>query len=269
MRYDPLVERRSSVVPAIVLGAMAIGGVLSLTTMLSAHPNLDMMPTAKIAPTSRWADRPITQAGFVMEVAEFTKAPPEYLAEIQPTTGNLRDTLILGDDRRFIRLTIQRQSTTPPQGTTAAQIATTKPADFYVEMVRRSADAGLSITHAGQPQIVESRFGKMEIADINLSGPQGALTCAGVRMGQYAPQFAISGMMCGMTLPLNLEKIACLTDRLELKDSDDADLIDIFTNADQTTVCKSPRIKPVKMPVAELVPTPAAPVVKVKKKKKA
>jgi len=145
MRYDPLVERRSSIVPALVLGAMAIGGVLSLTTMLSAHPNVDTTPIAKIAPTARWTDRPITEAGFVLEVAEFTKAPPEYLAEIQPTTGNLRDTLILGDDRRFIRLTIQRQSAAAPQQ------ASVKPADFYVEMVRRSADAGLAIARAGRP----------------------------------------------------------------------------------------------------------------------
>jgi len=263
MRYDPLVERRSSIVPALVLGAMAIGGVLSLTTMLSAHPNVDTTPIAKIAPTARWTDRPITEAGFVLEVAEFTKAPPEYLAEIQPTTGNLRDTVILGEDRRFIRLTIQRQSAAAPQQ------ASVKPADFYVEMVRRSADAGLAIARAGQPQMVESRFGKLEIADLSLTGSQGTLTCAGVRMAGHAPQFAISGMMCGMTQPLNLEKIACLTDRLELKDGDDADLIDIFTNADQVSACKTPRIKQIKMPVAEAAPIAVAPLAKIKKKKKA
>ena len=263
MRYDPLVEPRSSIVPALVLGVMAIGGVLSLTTMLSAHPNVDTTPTAKIATVSRWADRPITEAGFVMEVPEFTKAPPEYLAEAQASTGNLRDTLILGDDRRFIRLTIQRQN-----AAAAITQASIKPADFYVEMVRRSADAGLAINRAGQPQIIESRFGKLEIADLNLTGPQGALTCAGVRMAEHAPQFAISGMMCGMTLPLNLEKIACLTDRLELKESDDADLIDIFTNSDQITACKTPRIKQIKMPIAEVVPAVAA-VGKRKKRKKA
>ena len=136
-------------------------------------------------------------------------------------------------------------------------------------MVRRSADAGLAISRAGQPQMVESRFGKLEIADLSLSGPQGALTCAGVRMAGHAPQFSISGMMCGMTLPLNLEKIACLTDRLELKDGDDADLIDIFTNADQVSACKTPRIKQIKMPVAEAAPLTVAPLAKVKKKKKA
>lgn len=247
MSYDPYLERPSSLIPALVLGLMAVGGVLSVSTMLSAHPAIDTAPTAKIGPVQRWTDRDAADVNFALEVADFTKAAPVYTAEVQSASGNQRDTIQQGDEKRFIRLTILR----------APANAVAKPADFYVDMVRRSADAGLTVSKASQPQIVATRFGKMEVAELALSGQQGALGCAGIRLNEHAPQFAVSGLMCGMSLPLNVEKIACLADRLELKSGDDADLIDIFTNADQISACKNPRIKQVKVPVTAQIAPPA------------
>jgi len=233
---------------------MALGAVLALSTMFSARRVVpvvvDTTPTASF---SRWVER-VEAPLFSLDVPDFTRSTPLYSAELLQPEGAMRDTIVLGDDKRFIRLSIQRQSSVPLT-------------DFYVEMARRSADAGLAIAKAGQPQISASRFGRLEVAELNLSGPANGLTCAGLRLADNAPSFMISGLMCGMSLPVNVEKVACLVDRLELNDGNNADLVDIFTSADTLTVCKTPRLKTAKLAAALPAVVPAA-VVKPPKKRK-
>eukprot|EP01037_Dinobryon_pediforme_P002368 gene2368-2405_t len=237
--------------PVLVLSVLAICIFVAVYLLVAKFWTPEQAPQAVIQESVKWVPRVSGQI-FTMDMPEFGKSTAYTAERLAPGNG-LRDTLSLGDDKRFIRLVMQRNMT----GNLS---------DFYLEMVRRSADSGLALVKSGQPQISSTRFGKIEIADVTVSGTQGSLSCAGLRLADHLPNLQISGLMCGMTAPLNFEKIACLVDRLELADVGDADLIDIFTSTDQISACKTARLKSAQLsaplPVA---PTPIKPA-KLKKR---
>eukprot|EP01037_Dinobryon_pediforme_P010082 gene10082-10150_t len=237
--------------PALVLCLVALCLLLAGSLLVAKFRAQDQVQARSPQETVKWVARDSGQI-FTMDMPEFGKSTA-YSAERMEPGNTLRDTLSLGDDKRFIRLVMQRN-------------VTGNLSDFYLEMVRRSADSGLALVKSGQPQISSTRFGKIEMADVTVSGLQGTLSCAGLRLADHLPALQISGLMCGMTAPLNFEKIACLVDRLELADVGDADLIDIFTSTDQISACKTARLKSAQLSAP--LPVAAAPLKPGKLKKR-
>lgn len=153
-----------------------------------------------MAPAPIW--RPVPASGtFAIEKisARVTQESREH------THGGREDTLMLGafGDSRHARIVL-------------AQNVTERPRSFFVDLVRRAAEAGLSVTRNAQSRMVVTKFGPVEAAAVTLAG-QAEQNCQAFRFADEEAGFGLHGWLCGSdSQPVDEAQAGCLVDSLAL-----------------------------------------------------
>jgi hypothetical protein len=94
--------------------------------------------------------------------------------------------------------------------------------DFFLDLTRHAAGAGLSAFKIGQPAPLATRFGAFEAADIRLTpaAPEAGAAeraCTAFRLAGAKGPVEMVGLACGPgAKPLERRALGCLIDRLEL-----------------------------------------------------
>jgi hypothetical protein len=101
---------------------------------------------------------------------------------------------------------------------------------FYVDLVRRAAEAGLPVERNASPVPITTKFGTAEAAPATLGG----LSCLAVRFRHPDLAFRLHGWLCGSdSLAADENHLACLIDGLVLAGgSEDAAMKVLFTQAE-------------------------------------
>ena len=207
--------------PALVVIVLLIAGIMAMIVKVYGHfsPS-EHREAAALPAAAQWLPREDDHM-FSLSSPEFGASASERLNPGQ----TLRTTLVQGGDKKFIRMAILRT-------------ITGQPSDFYLEMVRRSADAGFALLKSDQPQVTLTRFGRTEAAQMTISGPQGALSCFGIRALDHLPDLQISGLICGASASEMPDTMACMIERLNLNATNDSALADMLSKSGQTSTCK-------------------------------
>ncbi len=205
---------------AVLAGALLLGRGASVETARSSAP-IDAAPAATPAPTSAEIFAPAAgaaaqrSAAFDLDVAELSKEKKAYSVQ-QREGGGRQDTLSFGEfggGKLYLRLDILQ---------TAGEKAGNS--DFFLDMARHAAQAGLAVTRIGQPSPLASRLGAFESADIRLSptGEGGASLaggergCLAVRLLNSKLSVEIAGLACGLAgKSIDRRVMSCLLDRLQ------------------------------------------------------
>ena len=104
---------------------------------------------------------------------------------------------------------------------------------FFVDIVRRASQSGLSVSRSSQPDVMTTRFGPLEVADITLYMADKTRSCLAYRFEADAPDFRMAGFACGGEQPVDRITLACAVDRLDLISAgNDDDLARFFTSTE-------------------------------------
>ncbi|MGO4572043.1 hypothetical protein [Microvirga sp. 2TAF3] len=173
-----------------------------------------------IAPPPIWT--PIVPANALYGIEK--GFAPVTLEARQHSAGGREDTLVLGafGDIRHGRISLV-------QG-----ITETGKRSFFVDIVRRAADAGLSITRNAQSRMVMTKFGPVEAAAMTLAG-RSEQNCQAFRFADPETSFGFQGWLCGADVqPVDENHLACFIDRVTLAGGDNAVLRTLFARAERS-----------------------------------
>ncbi len=181
---------------------------------------------AATAATPAEGASPVKQyAAFDLSAPEFAKEKRSFSSR-QLDGGQREDSLALGQfaaGEPYMRLDI-RQSGGEKRGLP----------DFFLDLTRHAAQAGLSVAKIGQPTALPTRFGAFEVADIRLSqtASEGAPTeraCLAMRLAGAKQPVEIAGLACGAPArPLDRRALGCILDRLDYTPNGDNKTLDGF-----------------------------------------
>jgi len=212
-----------------LLSSLCIAGLVYFADdRQRATPSLDLQsrPVPVLAsPAPVW--RPISPSPALY--AFEGSADPIALEARQHTGGAREDTLTLGrfGDVRHARITLA-------QG--LAEAAAEPARSFFVDLVRRSAEAGLSVVRNGQSRMVATKFGLVEAASVILAAAD-EQTCQAFRFTDPQAAFGFHGWLCGSeTRPVDEVQLACLLDRLEAVGSGSPSLKAVFARSENSRV---------------------------------
>lgn len=140
----------------------------------------------------------------------------------QLSGGGREDTLVAGafGDPRYARVTFSHRIPTTPRS-------------FYVDMVRRAADAGLAVERNGQTSMVATKFGAVESAELTLAGPA-EQNCQAFRYRDDDAAFGFQGWLCGIgALPADVQRLTCFIDAMTISGGDQS-LVALFARANRS-----------------------------------
>ena len=214
---------------ATALGTLALALML---LALAADALAHLREVGKAAPASpplvaEWVDVPRPVHIFDLEAPMLRGSPLVYSARRRTAGDGREDTLTYGVPGRDMSLRLQLNRT---------NAGAAAPPPLFAAIASQAADAGLSVGRAGLADLMPTRFGRFEIADVALTdGSASRLSCRGFRLALEAPAFTISGLACGAPgKPMTREALACLVDRLDLASGgDDRAMIDYFAASEQ------------------------------------
>lgn len=113
-----------------------------------------------------------------------------------------------------------------------------KTSDFFLDMTRHAAQAGLNVAKIGQPSALNTRFGSFETADIRLSRPasEGVAaserSCLATRLIDGRLSLEIAGLACGdATRPIDRVALGCLLDGISTSSPDSYALKELIAQA--------------------------------------
>ncbi|HZH51747.1 MAG TPA: hypothetical protein VEZ16_07675 [Microvirga sp.] len=226
--YDPPVERvrrRRRPLPwlrMILLSSLSVAALVHLaqrqgTEELAQEPH--PVPSSRlVAPAPLWRPLAPTPPVYAIE----GRAEPVGTESREHMSGGREDTLTFGafGDVGYGRISLVQGFTEPERS-------------FFVDIVRRAAQAGLSVTRNAQGQPVQTKFGPVEAAAVTLAG-KGEQSCQAFRFGDPEASFAFQGWLCGSeALPVEPGHVACLVDRTVLATADNPSVKAIFAKAEQ------------------------------------
>ncbi|WP_139333795.1 hypothetical protein [Bosea sp. TND4EK4] len=87
---------------------------------------------------------------------------------------------------------------------------------FTVALAREAAELALSVTRSSAPVPVETRFGLLETADVELGDGQASRSCIAFRSTSGVAGFALRGWWCAAGKPSDRRQLTCLIERLDL-----------------------------------------------------
>lgn len=256
-------RRRPKVAP-IAFGGLAVllfgFGVAVLAAQPPDQPLEVVRPEAP--PVPQWVDITRPFELFSLDAPELGKDQKTYRARRHTTGGGRMDTLgfgTLSGSSPFLRLTVYRRGQENPAL-----------APFFVDLARGAAAAGLSIGHSLQPQESMTRFGPVQVADIDLVDPEGAASpCLGFRSADRDAPVKLSGFACGSKdKPMSRPGLNCLIERLDLTSAgDDAALASFFAKAElkRNPACSGTALAPVTAHSSWLDQADARPQLRTKK----
>ena len=123
----------------------------------------------------------------------------------QHSGGGREDTLVVGapGESRYARVTFSHGLPMTPRS-------------LYVDVVRRAAEAGLSVERNGLSGLLVTKFGSLESASITLGGPA-EQNCQAFRFHDPDSAFGFQGWLCGQDAqPVEKADLACFIDSMTL-----------------------------------------------------
>ncbi|MGD9543249.1 MAG: hypothetical protein AB7F41_05420 [Methylocystis sp.] len=113
-----------------------------------------------------------------------------------------------------------------------------KTSDFFLDMTRHAAQAGLNVAKIGQPSALNTRLGSFETAEIRLSQPASQdvaaseRSCLATRLIDGARALEIAGLACGAaTRPIDRVALGCLLDRISAPNPENPGVKEFFAQA--------------------------------------
>lgn len=233
----PSSTRHAAAAGLLVTALMLLAGGASSLLQLRAR----QAPIAPAAPPPEWIDVPRPVHIFDLEAPLLRSAPLVYSARRRSAGDGREDMLVYGapgGDSPMLRLRFDRRtnaaSALPP---------------LFAAVARQAAESGLSVTREGLADLLPTRFGRFEVADVTLAGTSAApLPCSGFRLAVDKPALTIGGLACGAPgKALDRATLACLLDRLDLASGgDDRAMIDFFAASERRrdASCAGARLAP-------------------------
>lgn len=171
------------------------------------------------APAPMW--NPLPQAAALYGFEKST-LPVTFEAR-QHTNGAREDNLMLGrfGDARHARITLLQGSTEPARS-------------FFIDIVRRAAQAGLAVSRNAQSRMITTKFGALEAAVVTLTGPR-EQECQAFRFPQNEAGFGFEGWLCGTT-PVDEAQLACFIDGLGLASAASPSVKAVFARAEGSRI---------------------------------
>ncbi len=229
-----LPSRLSRRVPVRTIAAAAILAValmllaIAATALVRLRDGGTAIPELPLPPPPEWTDVPRPVRIFDLEAPMLRGLSPLYSAR-RRTVGDGRADMLAygtpGQDATALRLRLERGG---------AWAVASPP--LVAAIASQAADAGLSVGRAGLADVMPTRFGRFEIADVTLSdGSATRVPCSGFRLALDSPAFTISGLACGAPgKPLPRATLACLVERLDLASGgDDRAMINFFAASER------------------------------------
>lgn len=235
--FRPQGPQRSRLLrPANAVAATA-AAVLALALAVLSPPTFiaEPAPRRTLQPSS-WAAIVTPVRMFALSTPTFGPAARAYSAKRNAADGARIDTLDYGPAElgagNWMTLQIHRFGAEAPAA-----------APFVAEMARHAARSAHALGGASLTELLPTRFGDMEIADIRMAKDDRQTNCTGFRLRREEPGLSIaslsisglsiSGLACGAPArPLDRKTLACAIDRLELVGTGaDAPLAAFFASA--------------------------------------
>ena len=176
---------------------------------------------------------------FSLEANDFSKATRLYRARRHAEGGGRQDTMILGAPGRepALRLSLYRRGTEPYSR-----------GPFFADIAHQAADAGLAVIRSGLPDLLPTRFGAFEVADVSLGGGSAPpVPCSGYRLVVDKPALTITGLACVARTAMSRSALQCVLDRLDLASGGaDKALVEFFAASElhRTATCSGTRLAP-------------------------
>ncbi len=178
----------------------------------------DVPSSVLIAPAPLWSAVAATPALYTLE-----KAPGPLAVEArQHTSGTREDTVTMGQfgESRHARLIFVQGSSEPARS-------------FFVDIVRRAAQAGLAVSRNAQSRVIATKFGAVEAASMTLVG-SGEQECQAFRFSDGDAGFGFQGWICEAGAgPLDDAWLACFIDGIGLSGSGSPFLRALFARAER------------------------------------
>lgn len=219
----PARKRRFSWIRVTVMSSLIVAGLAHLAERKGGErpavaPAEGVPASVLIAPAPVWIPVAPAPALYAVENAAGTPA-----VEARRHTGGAReDTLTFGrfGDARHMRITLVQGSAEPARS-------------FFVDIVRRAAEAGLAVSRKAQGRMVETKFGPVEAAAMTLAG-RSEQDCQAFRFSDRDSGFALQGWICGGEAAVMEDaQLACLIDGITLAGAGSPSLKALFARADK------------------------------------
>ena len=203
------------------LAGLLIAGLLDQREPAPARTELALSPWVE-------ADAPL----YGLEAPGFSR-PPRVEAWLRRNGPGRQDFLTFGEGPGgdWLRLSVQQAGPLDPA-----------PGSFYLDLVRAAARAGVAVTRASLPDLLPTRFGGFEVAEVELAQSDGPRPCLGFRLLTGDPDLRIQGFACSLVRSPEREALACTLDGLQLlAPGADASLARFFAAA---RITRSPELRP-------------------------
>lgn len=191
-----------------------------------------------VAAASAWTELPDGQRRFVLQNHLFGLEPDFYAARRNSAGGGRLDQMAFGspfDEGPYLRVGFYTPADEP---VTAAS--------FWLEMARRSGEAGFSLERAPfTPDLVSTRFGAFEVGALSALGPGGARPCLGFRLQSARPNLIISGLACiardASEVGLAREALVCALEAVSVAGPNEDFELKAFFDGTGAPACRSTR----------------------------
>ncbi len=175
---------------------------------------------------AQWSDVPRPVEIMALEAPLFDRQQARYRAR-RAANGDREDALLFDST-----------AATQPEARVALIRRATEAGEssLFVDMMRLQAERGVSVTKAGVPGPLVTKFGQLEVADMTFTDADGQnLACIAFRTPQSASRIAMNGWFCAATgAVVERPMVSCFVDRLALlKGGEDMALRRFFTEAEQ------------------------------------
>jgi hypothetical protein len=227
----PLYARPLGNIAAAMIGVIALLILGVALVVVGNRPVVEAQTDSATPEAAGGASVPESVA-VVKQYAAFDLTSPEFAKEKKAVStrqldGGIReDNLTLGQfssGEPYLRLDLRQ-----PNGEKRAN------PDFFLDLTRHAAQAGLSVAKIGQPSPLSTRFGSFEVADIRLSqtSSQGAPTeraCLAMRLAGAKLPVEIAGISCGAPAkPVDRRTLGCILDRLDYLPKGENKALDMY-----------------------------------------
>lgn len=217
------VRRKRRSWPRLILtSGLMIAGLVYLAQQKSGETGGESRSDGRtpvlIAPAPAWTPVDATPALYAIE----TSTGPRSVETRQHTSGAREDTVTMGrfGDPGYTRLTLVQNSSEPVRS-------------FFIDIVRRAAQAGLAVPRTSQARTIATKFGPVEAASVTLAG-SGERDCRAFRFSDGPSGFGFQGWTCGAdAAPPDDARLACFIDGITLSGAGTSSMRALFARAER------------------------------------
>ena len=215
-------RKRRSWLRMILMSVLMIGGLVHFAQQKQAETQVaarkSVPPPVLIAPAPAWTPIASAPALYALEKA----SGPLAIEARQHTSGAREDMVTVGrfGDARHARLTLIQGSSEPALS-------------FFVDIVRRAAQAGLAVSRNAQSRMIATKFGPVEAASMTLVGGR-EQECEAFRFSDGDSGFGFQGWLCaaGAAAPDDAQ-LSCFIDGIVLSGPGSPSLKALFARAER------------------------------------